>query len=67
MSSGAQDFRTIQVYHQVHSTTFGGVELKKGFPNFACREFDSGHCNGGCRIERRLGPLVISIRIGSKD
>ena len=43
--------------YTIRSTRFGGVELKKGFPDFACR---------GCGVERRLGLLVIKIGIGSK-
>ena len=50
----------------IRSTRFGGVKLKKGFPDFACRELNRGHCEGGCGVERRLGLLVIKIGIGSK-
>ena len=52
--------------YTIRSTRFGGVELKKGFPDFACRELNRGHCEGGCGVERRLGLLVIKIGIGSK-
>ena len=47
--------------YTIRSTRFGGVELKKGFPDFACRELNRGHCEGGCGVERRLGLLVIKI------
>ena len=46
---------------------FRGVELEKGFSNLACRELNRWHCDGGCRIERRLGFFIIQIGIGSKD
>ena len=50
----------------VWSFRFGGVELKKDLPNFACRECNRRHCDGGCGVERRLEILVIKIGIGSK-
>ena len=43
--------------YTIRSTRFGSVELKKGFPSFACRELNRGHSDGGCRVERRLGTL----------
>ena len=52
--------------YTIRSTRFGGVELKKGFPNLVYRKFDRGHSSGGCRVERKLVPLVINIRIGNK-
>ena len=52
--------------YSIMSTRFRGVELKKGFLNFACRELNRGHCDGGCRVVRRLGLLVIKIGIGSR-
>ena len=52
--------------YTIRSTRFGGVELKKGFPDFVCRELNRGHCEGECGVERRLGLLVIKIGIGSK-
>ena len=45
---------------------FGGIELKKDFPDFACRELNREHCDGGCGVERRLEVMVIKIGIGSK-
>jgi len=50
----------------IRSTRLGGVELKKGFPDFSCRDLNRGHCNGGCGVERRLDMLVIKIGIESK-
>ena len=52
--------------YTIRSTTFGGVELKKDFPDFVCRELNRGHCNDGCGVERSLEILVIKIGIGSK-
>ena len=48
------------------STRFGGVELKKEFPDFTCRELNRGHCDSGCGVERSFEILVIKIGIGSK-
>ena len=45
--------------YTIRSARFGGVDLEKGFPDFACRELNRGHCEGGCGVERRLGLLVI--------
>ena len=42
------------------------VELEKGFSNLACKELNRWHCDGGCRVERRLGFFIIQIGIGSK-
>ena len=52
--------------YTTRSTRFGSVELKKGFPDFVCRECNRGHCDGGCGVERRLGLLVIKTGIGSR-
>jgi len=65
LSSGAPHFRAIASRLSV-PFGFGGAELKKDFPNFACREFDRGHCVGECRIERTKRPWVIQVGIGSK-
>ena len=62
---GGTEFQNYSRY-TIRSTRFGGVELKKGFPDFACREFNRGHCEGGCAVERKLGLLVIKIGLGSK-
>ena len=62
---GGTGFQNYSRY-TIRSTRFGGVELKKDFPDFACREFNRGHYEGGCRVERRFGLLVIKIGIGSK-
>ena len=47
--------------YAIRPAIFGGVELKKGFPNFASTELDRKHYDCGCREERRLGLLVITI------
>ena len=47
--------------YTIRSTRFGGVELKKGFPVFTCRELTRRHCDGGCGLGRRLEVLVIRI------
>ena len=44
---------------------FRGVELEKGFSNLACGELNRWHCDGGCRVERRLGFFIIQIGNGS--
>ena len=51
--------------YAIRSTRFGGVELKKGFPDFASRELNRGYCDGGCGVERKLEVMVIKIGIGS--
>ena len=35
--------------------------MRKGFPDFACRELNSAQFEGGCGVERRLGLLVIKV------
>ena len=40
--------------------------MKKDFSDFACRELNRGHCDGGCGVERSLEILVIKIGIGSR-
>ena len=40
--------------------------MKKDFLDFACRELNRGHYDGGCGIERKVEILVIEIGIGSK-
>ena len=52
--------------YTIKSTRFGGVELKKDFPDFACRELTRRHCDGGCGVERSFEILVIKIGIASK-
>ena len=39
--------------YTIKSTRFGGVELKKGFPNVVCRELNRGHSQG-CRVRSVL-------------
>ena len=46
---------------------FRGVELEKCFSNHAHEELNRWHCEGGCRVERRLGFFIIQIGSGSKD
>ena len=41
--------------------------MEKGFTNLACREFYRWHCDGGSRVEKRLGFFVIQIGVGSRD
>ena len=53
--------------YTIRPARFENVEVKKGFLNFACRELDRGHFDGGgFRVEGRLGLLVIKIGMGSK-
>ena len=52
--------------YNIRSTRFGGVELKKGFPNFTCRVLDRGHCDGGCEVERRLGSWSLRLELEAK-
>ena len=55
-------------YHSwdtIRAFGFRDVELEKSFSNLACGELKRWHCEGGCRIERRLGFFII--QIGSKD
>jgi len=49
--------------YTIRSTRFEDVELKKDFPDFACRELNRGHCDGGCGVERGLEILIITIGI----
>ena len=37
--------------YTIRSTRFGGVELKKGFPDFACRELSSIYFRGSFKAQ----------------
>ena len=41
------DFKNYS-WNTIRAFGFRGVELEKGFSNFACRELNWWHCDGGC-------------------
>ena len=53
-------------WYTIMALGFIGVELEKGFSHLACRAFTTWHCDGGCRVEKRLG-FFIQTGIGSID